>query len=138
MLFKFGNKRKPNWHHFRCTKCTTETGAHGNYFKHYKDLPQVMATIYMLMNDYPVSLIKHELGSRAGKIVADQVYSLGKVATKILKDKFRAQSGTWGSEPSSEIQIDEAAVSARKYQRGKRVRIGGTRYSFVYMPALFF
>ena len=49
----------------------------------------------------------------------------GKVASKFLKDKFRRECGTWGANPDEHVQIDEAAVGNRKYQRGVRNRLGG-------------
>ena len=125
-VFKEGNKKRPKWKHWKCTKCNNEFGAQGRFFEHYDKLLIVVAIIYMLMHDYPIRLIKHELNVKGrGKNVHDMIYNLGKVASKFLKDKFRRECGTWGANPDEHVQIDEAAVGNRKYQRGVRNRRGG-------------
>jgi hypothetical protein len=110
-VFKEGNKKRPKWKHWKCTKCNNEFGAQGRFFEHYDKLLIVVAIIYMLMHDYPIRLIKHELNVKGrGKNVHDMIYNLGKVASKFLKDKFRRECGTWGANPDEHVQIDEAAV----------------------------
>ena len=52
---------------FRCSLCTGDQSAMGLYYKHYQDTERAMHTTYMLMCDYPIFIVRHELGLRAGQ-----------------------------------------------------------------------
>ena len=117
---------------FRCPRrqCRKEVSQRGNYFKLYKDLPQILRIVYMLMHDYPIRLIRHELGVRRGQAIDEQVECLGQLAALYLNDLFVRSKRTWGL-GSMEIQIDEVAFGQSKKirgHRGRRIRKNGIQW----------
>ena len=101
--------------------------ASGFFFKGYHDLREVFLIIYMVMCEYPVTIMVRELGG-ARKQVFEQVYNLGLVARMWLEDKFVLETGTWGGNDHT-MQADETAFTSIKRAKGprrsKRGRAGG-------------
>lgn len=96
----------------------------------YNDIAQIVVIIYMLMMDYPVWLIRHEIKVQRGQAIDEQVETLGRLASMWLNDVFVRAKGTWGTD-GNEMQIDEVAFGQSKKirgHRGRRIRKGGIQW----------
>ena len=102
---------------FRCSICHGNQSAMGLYYKYYQDYERAMHMTYMLMYDYPIFIVRHELGLRRGENINKELEFLGDVATEALTDHFTSQRRTW-----KRMQVDEVCFGKKKDGRGNHGR----------------
>ena len=102
---------------FRCSICRGRQSAMGLYYKHYQDYGRAMHITYMLMHDYPIFIVRHELGLRRAENINKELEFLGDVATQALTDHFNSQRRTW-----QRLQADEVCFGKKKDGRGNHGR----------------